>query len=158
MQLFSGGLWKDSNFLKLWFGETISLFGSEITLLALPLTAVVFLHATPVQMGYMNAASFLPFLLITLFAGVLIDRKPRKMILVFVNFGRFFLLLLIPLFAYIGLLRMEFLYLITFMADTRLIGSMMTKKLPSASGSDLLSSANLLSRGFNHGMKDGSAC
>jgi MFS family permease len=157
LQLFSGGLWKDSNFLKLWFGETISLFGSEITLLALPLTAVVFLHASPVQMGYMNAASFLPFLLITLFAGVLIDRKPRKIILVFVNFGRFFLLLLIPLFAYIGLLRMEFLYLITFMADAfdRIHDD---KKTAKCFGLGFAFIGEPFIPRFNHGMKDGSAC
>lgn len=60
------GLWKGTNFLKLWGSETISLFGSAITSLALPLTAVQLLNATPQQMGYLGAAQFLPFLLLSL--------------------------------------------------------------------------------------------
>lgn len=45
------GLWRNRDFMKLWVGETVSLFGSQFTQLALPLTAVLFLQATPLQMG-----------------------------------------------------------------------------------------------------------
>ncbi len=51
------GLWRHPDFLKLWIGQTVSLFGSQITSLALPLTAVLTLQATPGQMGMLRAAS-----------------------------------------------------------------------------------------------------
>ena len=49
---------RDLAFRRFWFGQTISLFGDQITLLALPLAAVLVLHAGPAQMGYLGAASF----------------------------------------------------------------------------------------------------
>lgn len=48
-------LWQQNNFIKLWAGQTISLFGSAITTLALPLTAITILHATTFQMGLLLA-------------------------------------------------------------------------------------------------------
>ncbi|HVU12937.1 MAG TPA: hypothetical protein VHD90_16780 [Phototrophicaceae bacterium] len=63
-----GGLWQQREFLKFWTGETISLFGSQITSLALPLTAALILKATPAQMGLLTTASTLPALL-SLFVG-----------------------------------------------------------------------------------------
>jgi MFS family permease len=71
-------LWRNPEFIKLWVGQTISVFGSEITHLALPLTAVLILHATPSQMGILGALGMLPFLLIGLFAGVWADRMRRR--------------------------------------------------------------------------------
>jgi hypothetical protein len=69
----SRSLWRNADFLKFWTGETVSLFGAKVTALALPLAAAVTLQATPVQMGILNAAQFAPYLLFTLFAGVLIS-------------------------------------------------------------------------------------
>ena len=54
---------RDLAFRRFWFGQTISLFGDQITLLALPLAAVLVLHAGPAQMGYLGAASLVPNLL-----------------------------------------------------------------------------------------------
>jgi hypothetical protein len=51
-----GGLWRHPEFLKLWAGETISRFGSEISLLAIPLTAALVLNASPSQMGLLGTA------------------------------------------------------------------------------------------------------
>ena len=64
------GLWQRPDFIKLWLGQTVSLFGSAVTNLALPLTAALTLQATPVQMGLLKAAQFASFLLIGLMAGV----------------------------------------------------------------------------------------
>ncbi len=82
------GLWRHTDFLKLWAGQTVSLFGSQVTLLALPLTAVLVLQATPEQMGFLGAAEFLPFLLLTLFAGVWVDRRRRRTLLIAADLGR----------------------------------------------------------------------
>jgi len=104
------GLWRQPAFLKLWAGQTVSLFGSQVTTLALPLTAVLVLRATPVQMGILGAAQFLPFLLLTLFVGVWVDRRRRRPVLIVADLGRATLLGLIPLLAILGWLRMDYLY------------------------------------------------
>jgi MFS family permease len=105
-------------FLKLWASETVSQFGSQITLLALPLTAVVLLDATAFEMGLLRASASAPFLLIGLLAGVWVDRHRRRPILFAANLGRALLLALIPLAALLGLVRIELLYLVAFAAGT----------------------------------------
>ncbi|MFN8636561.1 MAG: MFS transporter [Chloroflexota bacterium] len=102
------------DFLKLWAGETVSLFGSQVTLLALPLTAILLLDASPLQMGLLRAASTLPFLLVGLAAGVWVDRARRRPILIGADLGRALLLAAIPVAAFAGLLRIELLYLVGF--------------------------------------------
>lgn len=106
------GLWRQPDFLKLWAGETVSLFGSQITFLALPLTAVLVLHATPSQMGFLTAIEFLPFLLLSLFAGVWVDRLRRRPILVLADIGRAFLLGSIPTAYFMNVLSIEYLYVV----------------------------------------------
>ena len=62
MRFRLAGLWRHPDFVKLWLGGTVSRFGSQITFLALPLTAVISLDATPVQMGILAAAGSVPSL------------------------------------------------------------------------------------------------
>ncbi|TMV17183.1 MFS transporter [Paenibacillus thermoaerophilus] len=109
------GLWRNRDFMKLWVGETVSLFGSQFTQLALPLTAVLFLQATPLQMGILGACGFAPFILLSLFAGVWIDRSKRRPILIAANLGKAGLLILIPVLHLLNLLRIELLYAIGFL-------------------------------------------
>ncbi len=63
-------LWRNRDFLKLWSAQTISQFGSRVTLLALPLAAALLLGASPAEIGILSAAGTAPFLLLGLFAGV----------------------------------------------------------------------------------------
>lgn len=114
-----GGLWRNRDFMLLWVGETVSSFGSQVSALALPLTAVVTLGASPSQMGMLQSAAYLPYIFLTLFAGVYIDRVARRPILIATNLGQGLLMLVVPLLALAGWLRMEALYLIAF-----LVGSM----------------------------------
>lgn len=116
MRLRTGGLWQNADFMRLWAGETISVFGSQITALALPLTAVVTLEATASQVGFLEAIGFAPYFVITLFAGVWVDRYRRRPMLVWTNLGQGLLLGLIPLAAWLGALRMELLYAVAFLA------------------------------------------
>ncbi len=111
----TGSLWKNQDFLKFWAGQTISVFGSAITALALPLTAVSTLNVTAAQMGLLNAAETLPFLLVGLFAGVWIDRSRRRPIMLAADLGRALLLGLIPLAMAFHFLRVELLYGIAFL-------------------------------------------
>jgi MFS family permease len=104
------GLWRHPDFLRLWSGETISLFGSQVTLLALPLTAVLVLKASPAEMGLLAAVEFLPFLVLSLFAGVWVDRLHRRPILILADLGRGLLLGSIPLAYFFNLLSIELLY------------------------------------------------
>src|SRR5215210_3761779 len=111
-----GGLWRHADFRRLWAAQTASLFGSEITALALPLMAVLVLGASPLQMGLLAAAGTAPFLLCSLLAGVWVDRRRRRPVLIAADIARAGLLLLIPVTVWLGVLRIEQLYVVTFIA------------------------------------------
>lgn len=117
-RLHLSDLWRHPNFMKLWAGSTISLFGSQITFLALPFTAVLVLHATVAQMGLLVLADTLPALLIGLFAGVWVDRLHRRSVLIASDIGRVLLLGSIPCVALLGLLRIDYLYAVAFLVGT----------------------------------------
>lgn len=108
------GLWRNADFLKLWAAQSVSLFGSEVTLLALPLIAALALRATPAQMGLLAAAGQAPFLLFSLFTGVWVDRVRRRPLLVAADLGRAVLLLSIPVAALLGVLHISQLYVVAF--------------------------------------------
>jgi MFS family permease len=109
-------VWGNRDFLKLWAGETVSLFGSEVTLLALPLAAVLTLRATPGQLGILNAAKYAPFLLLSLPVGVWVDRFRRRPILLAANVGSALALGSVPLLSVTGVLNIGFLVAIAFVA------------------------------------------
>ena len=77
-----GGLWRHRDFRNLWTAETISVFGSQFTGLALPLVAVLLLDASAFAVSALVVIEFLPFVLFALPAGVWVDRLRRKPILV----------------------------------------------------------------------------
>ncbi|MBI1258891.1 MAG: MFS transporter [Chloroflexi bacterium] len=108
-------LTRSPEFLKLWVGQTVSVFGSQITNLALPLTAVLVLNASSSQMGVLNALGVVPFMLVGLFAGVWVDRMRRRPIMIVADFGRFLLLGSIPLAALGGFLTIPYLYVAIFL-------------------------------------------
>lgn len=109
------GLWRNPDFLYLWTGQSISLLGSQVTALALPLTAVLVLNATPLEMGILGAVQYAPFAIFSLVAGVWADRLPRRPILIASDIGRAMFLGLIPVAAVLGVLRLEHLYLVGFL-------------------------------------------
>jgi MFS family permease len=102
--------------MKLWTGQTISQLGSQITLLALPLTAILLFKATPFQVGVLGTVEFLPFLLFGLPVGVWVDRLRRKPILVIADIGRFLVLASIPLAYELDSLRIGQLYVVAFLS------------------------------------------
>ncbi len=108
------GLWRAPDFRKLWLSLTITSFGAQVTNLALPLTAALLLHATPLQMGILVALETLPFALVSLHAGVMLDRVRKLPIVIITNIARGVALLLIPLAAFTGTLSMEILYIVGF--------------------------------------------
>ena len=94
------GIWRNPEFVKLWGSLTITAFGAQITNLALPLTAALLLHATPMQMGILVALETLPFALVSLHAGVLLDRVRKLPIVIATNVGRALALAVIPVAAF----------------------------------------------------------
>jgi len=90
------GLWRHPDFIRLWAAQTISQFGSQVSLIALPLVAIVALDASALEVALLGAVEMLPFLLIALPAGVWVDRLPRKPILVLGDLGRAAALASIP--------------------------------------------------------------
>jgi MFS family permease len=71
-------LGRQSDFRRLWAGYTVSAVGSEVTVLAVPITAAVLLGASALQMGLLTAAATVPHLAFGLLAGVWVDRLPRR--------------------------------------------------------------------------------
>ncbi len=114
-----GGLWRNPEFMKLWVSSTVTSFGAQITNLALPLTAAVLLQATPWQMGVLVALETLPFALVSLHAGVLIDRVRKLPIVILADIGRGVALLAIPITAYTGTLSVEILYVVGFLCGVQ---------------------------------------
>jgi Na+/melibiose symporter-like transporter len=111
----SSGLWRNRDFLCLWAGQTISTFGTQATTLALPLTAIILLNATPFQMGLLAAMSRGSFILVGLFAGVWVDRFRRRPIMIGADLGRAVLLAGIPIAALLHSVRIELLYMVAFL-------------------------------------------
>jgi predicted MFS family arabinose efflux permease len=102
-------------FARLWFGQSVSLLGSQVTLVALPLTGVLTLHAGPTQMSALRVASTLPFLLFGLLAGAWVDRRSRLVVLTLSCLGQALLLAVIPALALAGGLRIELVYVVAFL-------------------------------------------
>jgi MFS family permease len=92
-----GGLWRHADFLKLWSAETVSQLGSQVSLLALPLVAIITLEVSAFEVALLSVIEFAPFILVSLPAGVWVDRLRRRPILVASDLGRAALLATIPL-------------------------------------------------------------
>ena len=109
------GIWRNPDFAKLWGSLTITHFGGQVTFLALPLTAALLLHATPLQVGVLTAMGALPYPIFGLFAGVLVDRARKLPVIVAMDVGRGLALATIPLCAWLGAITMPLLYTVNFM-------------------------------------------
>jgi MFS family permease len=110
MRLKLTGLWRHADFLRLWSGQTISVFGSMIGGTALSFTAILFLGATPFQLGVLSAMQIVPGLLAGLFAGAWVDRLHRRPLLIAADVGRALVLSSLPLAALLGTLHIAQVY------------------------------------------------
>jgi len=113
-----GGLWRHGDFVKLWSGQTISLFGTQVSQLAIPLAAILVLGASAFEVAVLGMVEFLPFLLFALPAGVWVDRLRRKPILVLADLGRAAALASIPLAYAVDALTIWQLYTVGFVTGT----------------------------------------
>jgi MFS family permease len=102
-----GLLRRQPAFRNLWIGQTISVFGDQVSLLALPLVAVLTLDAGPAGVGLLTAAGWAPHLVLSLFAGPWVDqRRSKRRILVVTDLLRAAALATVPLAYAFGALTM----------------------------------------------------
>lgn len=99
------------DFTLLWTGQTVSQVGSQVTVLALPSLAVLSFHAGPGAVGALVAAGRLPFPVLALVAGALVDRARKRPLMIACDLGRLAILVAIPLLFATGALRLWHLYL-----------------------------------------------
>jgi MFS family permease len=108
-------LLRDADFLKLWIGQSVSAFGTQVTLLAVPILAALALRVSPLEFGLLSTIEFLPFVLLSLPAGVWVDRLPRRPILIWGDIGRAIGLLSIPIAFALNVLTIWQLYIVVFL-------------------------------------------
>lgn len=111
------GLWRHPDFLKLWTGQSVSVFGTLITKVALPILAVLTLHADAAQVALIYAAQVAPTLAFGLFAGALADRVRRRPLLIIADVGRALTLASVPLAAMTGSLSLNLIYVVTLLTS-----------------------------------------
>ena len=100
------------NFKWLWAGQTISLVGSAVSRLAIPTTAILALHASAFQVGALSAATYVAFPVLGVFAGVWVDRLPRRRLMIACDVVRALALATVPLAAAYHALTLALLFIV----------------------------------------------
>jgi MFS family permease len=107
-------LWRHADFLRIWTAATISLFGSQVSAIAIPAIAIITLGVSPFEAALLGFFEMLPFILFTLPAGVWVDRLRRRPILIAGDLGRAIALATIPLAYAFNVLTVWQLYVVAF--------------------------------------------
>lgn len=105
-------LWRNGDFLRFWLGETLSLLGTQVTNLALPLTAILAFNASDEQVGVLRFLQLVPYLGLALVFGVWVDRARRRRIMLGANLVRMLLLAFVPVLYWTDALSMVSLLVI----------------------------------------------
>lgn len=144
MRLRLTGLWRNADFVRLWVGSTVSGVGSQITFLALPLTAVLVLDASPLQMGILAALGGAPALIFGLGTGVWVDRIRKRPVMIIADYGRAILICTVPIAAVFQSLNIWHLYVVALSVGilNMLFSVASRSMLPSLIGRDDLVEAN----------------
>ncbi|WNI18861.1 MFS transporter [Actinacidiphila sp. ITFR-21] len=105
-------LWGNRDFLKFWLGETLSLLGTQVTNLALPLTAIYAFNATDEQVGLLRFLQLVPYIGLSLLFGVWVDRHRRRSVMLGTNLVRMALIALVTVLNWTDSLNMAALLVI----------------------------------------------
>ena len=108
----AGSLWHNADFVKFWTGETVSLFGTQVTYLALPLTAMYAFKASAAEVGILRFVQLAPYIGLALLFGVWVDRHRRRPVMLWANVVRMVLIGLVPALHLAGWLTMPALLVI----------------------------------------------
>ena len=109
-------LWRHRDFRLLWGGETVSEFGSQISVVAIMLVAIRSLHASTFEVGALDAASMMAFLLVGLPAGAWVDRLAKRPVMILSDLGRLVAFASVPVAYELGGLTLAQLFVVTFLA------------------------------------------
>src|SRR4051812_48655163 len=105
--LDANDLLRNATYRRLWTSILVSSLGSQVTMLALPLTAAVLLHASPTQMGLLTAMEIAPFVLFSLPSGVWLDRVRKLPVYVLGESTLALVVASVPLAWWLGWLSMQ---------------------------------------------------
>jgi MFS family permease len=108
-------LLRDRTYRRLWTSILISSFGGQVTLLAIPLTAAVLMHAAPTQMGLLTAMEIIPFALFSLPTGVMLDRMRKLPVYIVGELSIACGVATVPVAWWLGWLSMPWLYVVAFL-------------------------------------------
>jgi MFS family permease len=112
-------LHENRNFRRYFIGQSISMLGDQVTLIALPLTAVLALDASPAEMGALLTVALVPNLIFSLHAGVWVDRRGRRrQVMLATDLGRGALIATVPVAYAFGHLSWAHLYAVAFLSGT----------------------------------------
>src|SRR5918995_1324697 len=107
---FASPLWQNQAFVRVWAAATVSIFGSLITRIALPLLAILTLGAGPIEVAVLRSVDLAATFLVALVAGAWVDRLRRRPVLIWADLGRAAVLASIPVaFAFGGLSFLQLL-------------------------------------------------
>jgi MFS family permease len=138
------GSFANPDFVRLWAGGSVSLIGTQVTQFTMPLVAVLTLNATVTQVGVLGALRFVPVLTLSLLAGVWLDRRKRRPVLIACALGNAVLIGLVPLAQAAGVLSMGLLYVVVtatgLLSMTFDVGAL--SYVPDLVGRDQLADAN----------------
>lgn len=101
---FGSPLWRNDAFVRVWTAATISIFGSLITRIALPLVAILTLGAGPIEVAVLRGMDLGALLIVGLVAGAWVDRLRRRPVLIGADLGRAVLLVSIPVAFVLGVI------------------------------------------------------
>jgi hypothetical protein len=118
VKLDANDLLRDAIYRRLWLSILVSSLGGQVTMLALPLTAAVLLHATPTQMGLLTAMEIAPFVLFSLPSGVWLDRVRKLPVYVGGEIALALTVASVPLAWVLGVLTMSWMYFVAFALGT----------------------------------------
>jgi MFS family permease len=110
-------LWRNHDYVLLWSGQMISAVGSRVSMLAFPLFVLALTHS-PAQAGLIAAMRGLPYALLILPAGALIDRWNRKRVMIVCDIGRAIALVSIPIALILGRLTIAQIYVVSLVEGT----------------------------------------
>lgn len=129
---------------RLWAGQTVSMFGDEITAVALPTIALLTLNASPFQYGLLSASTYLPYPVLGLLAGAWVDRVRRRTVLLLADLVRGVAIASIPVAVITGTLTVPHLVLVGLVVGTASVffNSAYQAFLPHVVATETLTKAN----------------
>lgn len=137
-------VWALRDYRLLWFGDAVSAIGSQVTLNALPLIALLTLHGSGSDLGSLRVLYMVPFLLLALPAGVWLERAPQRRVMLAMDLGRALLALSVPVAAWWDALGWAHLYLVAVLGGAMTVVSELALPvyLSRLVGSDRLAAGN----------------